>query len=376
MLDRQTEAVALEIQRDASGLGDGLCVITVTDPELLGHHAELTLTLHAEVVDSRPVHARKVLFRASCRLDHPRTEIVVPESALCCYSYRGTHVHLKLQAELSIDDGILFDSKARAEQELPLPGRPAVRGDAKEMIEPDDAFDFATNFKVLAPRHRRAVLVLLAIGLVFGAVNTFLGIHDQFSPEELTYFYSHVSSDGDSQSPLFGSLFLSSMVGGGVWLAIRQQLKKYMHFELVDRQLRRPVRRDTVVPAASLVHGVARCDLRNVTVRVVAANRERGQYKRGSGTQERTVTFSTPVRAVLLYERHLHHVPAGSPLEGHLEGDVAFEPMFAALYPPLAVGKNHGIDVVWEVQLLHPELVDQELPGNRGVLPYEEFLEG
>lgn len=373
MLDQRTEAVALEIQRDASGRGDGLCVITVTDPKLLGHDAELTLTLHAEVVDSRPVHARKVLFRASIRLDHPRTEIVVPESALCCYSYQGTHVRLKVQAELSIDDGILFDSKARAEQELPLPGRPAVRGDAKEMIEPDDAFDFATNFKVLAPRHRRNILVLLAVGLVFGAVNTFLGIHDQFSPEELTYFYSHFDGDGDGQSPLFGSLFLSSMVGGGVWLAIRQQLRRYMHFELRHR---RPLRRGTVVPAASLVHGVARCDLRNVTVRVVAANRERGQYRRGSGTKERTVSFSTPVRAVLLYQLHLHHVPAGSPLEGHLEGDVSFEPMFAVLYPPLAVGRSHGIDVVWEVQLLHPELVDQELQGQRGVLPYEEFLEG
>jgi len=26
-------------------------------------------------------------------------------------------------------------------------------------------------------------------------------------------------------------------------------------------------------------------------------------------------------------------------------------------------GENHGIDLVWEVQLLHPDFVDQELQG-------------
>ena len=49
--------------------------------------------------------------------------------------------------------------------------------------------------------------------------------------------------------------------------------------------------------------------------------------------------------------------------------------MFAALYPPLETDKHHGMEVVWEVQLLHPDFVDQELSGDTGSLRYEDFLE-
>lgn len=372
MLDRRTQAVELEVLRNVDGRGAGCCVVTVADQELLRHEAELVLTLHAEVQDSRPIHAERELFRTSFRLDHPRTEVPVPESALRCYSYEGSRIRMRVRAKVVIDDGIFFDSKAEAQQELPLPDRPAVRTNAEEMLDPKDAFDFVTNFQAIAPHRRGFVAVLLILGAIVLGINTWVGIHDQLSPDGLTYFYSHVDSDGDAQSPFFNSLALSGGAGAFLWMLIRAQLKLYMRFKL---RRNRSLRRDTVVPASALVHGVARCDLENATVRVVAANREKGQFKRGSGTDERTVSFSTPVRAVLLYERHLRHVPAGSPIESHLDGDVRFEPMFAALYPPLLVGSDHGIDVVWEVQLLHPELVDQELVGSSQGLRYQEFLE-
>jgi hypothetical protein len=372
MLDRRTDAVQLEVQRAAGGSGEGRCVITVADPELVGHEAELALELRVEVLDSRPVHAERELFRTRLRLDGPRVEVPVPESALCCYRYAGSKIRMAVHAVLTIDDGLLFDSKAEAEQALAIPDRPALREDAEELIEPDDAFDFAENFQAIPLRNRGVVSALLVVGLLVVGLNTLLGLHDQLSPEGQTYFYSHRDSDGDSQSPLVGSLVLSGGAGGLVWLAIRRQLRRYMRFEI---RFPGPVRRGAVLPARELVHGLARCDLEDVTVRLVAANRERGQYKRGSGTKERTVSFVTPVRAVLLYERRLRRVPAGSPLESHLDGEIAFEPMFAALYPPLAAGSSHGLDVVWEVQLLHPLFVDQELPGDCEGLLYQEFLE-
>lgn len=373
MLDRVTHAVELEVRRDVDGRGGGSCVVTVADPELLGHEAELILTLHAEVHDSRPVNAERELFRTSFRLDRPRMEVPLPETALRCYSYEGSRIRVKVQAKLVIDDGIVFDSKAEAEQELPPPDRPAVRGNAEEMIDPKDAFDFVANFQAIAPRHRLVVVLLLIVGAIVLGINTWLGIHDQLSPEHLTYFYSHVDSDGDAQSPFLESLAVSGAAGALLWMAIRAQLRRYMRFKL--RRKASP-RRHTVLPASTLVHGIARCDLEDVRVRVVAANRELGQFKRGTGSDERTVSFSTPMRAVLLYERRLRRVPAGSPVESYLDGEVRFEPMFAALYPPLAVGSDHGVDVVWEVQLLHPELVDQELAGSSDGLLYEEFLAG
>lgn len=372
MLEQPTEAVTLDVRRNENGRGKGSCVVTVADLELLGHEAELILTLHAEVQDSRPIHAERELFRTSFRLDHPLTEVPIPESALCCYSYEGSRIRLMVQAKLVIDDGILFDSKTETEQGLPVPDRPIVRGNAEEMLDPKDAFNLLENFRVIAPHRRGIVAILIILGALVIGVNTWLGIHDQLSPDALTYVYSHVDSDGEAHSPFFDSLMTSGAVGALLWLGIRAQLKRYMRFHL---RLQKALRRDAVIPASELVHGVARCDLENAKVRVVAANRERGQYRRGSGTDERTVSFSVPVRAVLLYERHLRHVPAGSPVESFLDGDVSFEPMFASLYPPVAVGSSHGIDVVWEVQLLHPEFIDQELVGNSGGLLYEEFLE-
>lgn len=370
MFDRTTDGVGFQVERVEGG--GGRCVITVDKPELLGHDAELVLELCADVQDSRPVNASREILRTSLRLDSARVEVPIPAAALCCYSYAGDHLHLDLHAELSIDDGLLFDSKAEGEPRLSFPDRPQVRDDPQEMIEPKDAFDFVENFQAIPLRNRGIVTVLMFLALIVMGANTLLGIHDQLAPEAATYFYSHVDSDGDSQSPFFDSLALSGAAGAALWLAIRAQLRRYMRFELAFHD---PLRRGTVVPARSLVRGVARCDLEDVTVRVVAANRERGQYKRGSGTKERTVSFETPVRAVLLYERNLRLVPAGVPVESHLDGEVRFEPMFAALYPPVAVGVHHGIDVVWEVQLLHPEFVDQELQGNAADLRYEDFLE-
>lgn len=372
MFDRPTGAVKLEVRRPAAGSEEGCCVIQVDDPRLLGHAAELVLTLRVEVLDSRPVNGERELFRTRLRLDGSRVEVPLPASAVRCYGYQGSSIRMAVHAELSIDDGLLFDSKAEAEQPLTFPERPRLREDAEELVEPDDAFDFGANFRAIPVRNRGIVSALLLVGALVVALNTLLGAHDQLAPEGQTFFYSHRDSDGDSQSPFLNSLYLSGGTGALLWAGIRRQLRRYMRFELAFAG---PLRRETTVAAGELVRGVARCPLRDVTVRVVAANREKGQYTRGSGTDERTVSFATPIRAVMLYEQHLRQVPAGVPIESRLDGEIRFEPMFAALYPPLAAGTSHGLDVVWEVQLLHPEFVDQELPGGVDGLLYEDFLE-
>jgi len=364
-------AIHLAVRRAAPGSEAGCCVITVEDPDLLGHEAELTLTLRVDVLDRRPIPRERELFRTKLTLDRSSIEIPLPAEALCCYTYKGKEIEIELHARLEVNDGVLFDTKASEEQELSLAGKPEIRDDAEELIEPDDAFDFIANFEAIPPKNRGIVTILAAIALVVIALNSLLGLHDQLAPEEQTFFYSHRDSDGDSQSPLVNSLMGSGVLGALLWAAIRQQLRQYMSFELASLH---PLRRTTVLPAGGLIKGTARVDLESVTVRVVAANQEKGQYRRGSGTKERTVSFTKPVRAVLLYERYLDHVPAGVPIESCLDGEVRFEPMFAALYPPLEVGKNHGLEVVWEVQLLHPDFVDQEAKGDAHWLRYEDFL--
>ncbi len=57
-----------------------------------------------------------------------------------------------------------------------------------------------------------------------------------------------------------------------------------------------------------LVRGEARVPLERSTLRVVAANRERGQYREKSGKETKTRSFQTPVQSIVLYEQFLPHV--------------------------------------------------------------------
>ena len=59
------------------------------------------------------------------------------------------------------------------------------------------------------------------------------------------------------------------------------------------------------------MRGLPRVDRHDITVRVVACTLEKGCYTRGSGSNERTVSFSEPVRAVVLYEKELPSVRRG-----------------------------------------------------------------
>jgi len=47
-------------------------------------------------------------------------------------------------------------------------------------------------------------------------INTYIGWHDQVSPEYATYFYSHINSDGETSSPFFDSLYGSGAAGVAV----------------------------------------------------------------------------------------------------------------------------------------------------------------
>ena len=114
--------------------------------------------------------------------------------------------------------------------------------------------------------------------------------------------------------------------------------------------------------------------LEAVTLRIVACNLECGQYRKRQGSRTVTVSFQEPVRGVVLYEKTVDRIPARFPIADYFNDRICFDPMFAALYPPAMLGSSHGVDVRWEIQLLHPEFVDQELIGPTELLAYEDFL--
>ena len=167
------------------------------------------------------------------------------------------------------------------------------------------------------------------------------------------------------------ALMGSGAAGAGIWMAIMFQLRQYMRFQMKAHP---PIGRDSRLRLSDLIEGESKVRLENVVVRVVACNRECGQYKRGSGTKERTVSFRNPINAVMLYERRILQIPAHRPLGMYIDGEVDFRPMFDLLLPPLMLSSSHGIDVAWEVQFLHPKFVDHELDGDCGALAWEDFV--
>jgi hypothetical protein len=181
-------------------------------------------------------------------------------------------------------------------------------------------------------------------------------------PESQVWFYDHSGDDG-SESPLMKGLAGSGAVGFGIWMAIRHQLRKYMEFGATLPQGK--LCRGFTCRPADIFSGKAGVPLEQVQVRLVAYNREHGQYtkqeKDGKSTRTVTKSFTEEAGGVVLYEQMLFYVASGTPIQAVLEGEIAFDAMFDALYPPVMHAGTHGLDVQLEAQLLHPEYVDHDV---------------
>ena len=134
------------------------------------------------------------------------------------------------------------------------------------------------------------------------------------------------------------------------------------------------ITRNTRLQISQLISGKSEVDLKNMTLRVVACNMEKGQYVRGSGSNRRTVSFKEPVRPIILYSEKVSRIPREQELGDHFPGEVDFGPMFKTLYPPLDISETHGLAVYWEVQLLHDEFMDHELNGPSDRIKVTDFF--
>ncbi|MBK6727814.1 MAG: hypothetical protein IPG63_11210 [Xanthomonadales bacterium] len=336
------------------------CELDGIPPHLIGHDAELSLRIQVDVKRASGVDSGETLLEQPLRISATRLRVPIAQFPEHAYAFQGQHIDIRLLARLRVDDGVIFDTTLETALELPQRRPLANTAQASAWIEPPDQYSLAANLRALSPKDRLIAKLLLAIAGVVGTGNAAVGMHDQFVPESQIYWYDHSGDDG-SESPMLKSLAGSGFLGVGLWIAIRARLRRYMRIGLASG-VGTP-RRGERVAARNLVEGEARVPLERSTLRVVAANREKGQYREKSGKETKTRSFAHPLQAVVLFEQFLPHVPAGSPLQDHIDGDVDFEPIFTNLLPPLGVGSSHGVDVVWEVQLLHPDFVDQELPG-------------
>ena len=213
----------------------------------------------------------------------------------------------------------------------------------------------------------------MLIGIVVVTIINIVGVHDQFCLEGQQYVMSRIDSDGDPQSPVFAALMTSGTVGAIIWMLMKEQLRKYMHLE--KRPIAGGLVPGLVCRAGDLFHGKSRIDLKKIKLRVVACNQEKGQRVEGHGSDRRTVSFSNPVQGLLLYEKHLNFIAAGDSVERWFPKKVYFDSIYNNLLPPMMISSTHDLDLYWEIQLIHNELVDQELIGKVHKLKIQDFLE-
>ncbi len=265
--------------------GEGRCHLElhVDDPDLAGKRAKVRVERRAKVKRSNPVHKSEVLAEREVTLVAGTQDVTLGANLDGVFCYSGTELDLGLVAHVTVDDGVIFDTKV--ESDLAgigaLPPRLDVP-EARSVHSPPDRFDFIANLRAIPAKARAIVLGLLLVGGPILAINALVGVRDQFVPEERVWFYDHSGSDG-SESPLMKALMGSGGIGLALWLAIRRQLQKYMRFEARWPLAR--LERGSRCRADEIVSGEAGVVLEQVRVRLVAYNREHGQHRvqEGSG---------------------------------------------------------------------------------------------
>tara|TARA_B100001093_G_scaffold519402_1_gene608281 strand:+ start:170 stop:1321 length:1152 start_codon:yes stop_codon:yes gene_type:complete len=374
-----TVKVSNSIKFELEKQEDGRLVCSVsTKSHLLGKKAVFFIKKKVSVKDKRPVHDDKTLFEKSFILKGVQ-KIVIPATVLSkaspSFPYSGSKISVLFEAEIEIRTLLFFKHKSHVSLSnfvaSDLPKRARVKNNASELMEPKDTFKFFKNLLSLSKQSQANSLTLLLFGGASAMFNLYVGYHDQMVPEAMTWFYSHYDSDRDSSSPLFKAIGVSTLIGFLAWLGVKKEFQKYMSFHFKKKLTK--INRSSTIKVCELISGRSRVDLFDATLRIVACNLEKGECLRGYGSNQRTVQFSHPNRAVLLYSKKVPVINKGEALGSLFMDEVSFKPMFDCLYPRQMISDTHGLDLAWEVQLLVDDFVDQELLGDPNAFVQKEF---
>ena len=346
--------------------------ITSNDPKAIGESFEFSILTKVTVDQSRGIDSKICAFKRNFKMQQSQI-FSVPFSQLKALPYQGKSIKIALEAILEGRGKAKHTPQIIHRLEKPFFRRAPKIRDAANLIEPQDVFSFRKNLEVIPLHNQILTLALGLVGLVVIAVINIVGIHDQFSVEGQQYLMSRTASDGDLQSPFLRALGASGAVGAAIWMLIKAQLRKYMHLE--KRPIAGGLVPGLVCRAGDLFYGKSRIDLKNIKLRIVACNQEKGQRIEGDGSNRRTVSFSNPVQGLLIYEKHIEHIAAGDSVERWFPDEVYFDRIFNNLLPQMMISSTHGLDLYWEIQLIHNELVDQELIGKVHKLKIQDFLE-
>lgn len=303
----------------------------------------------------------KTIFKGTLPIDTPRQTFEIENVPF--YDFQGEEIESFCTAELS-------HSGATGEQRIlnPLFDQAFNLSAAEEITQPKDEYDGSANFSRLPKQTKINTYLLQALLLAVFAWILDWGISEKV--------WEWRSSDGDSFVPIW-ALVLFAVLAGVVSVR-KNALKKYMSME------KSKTSRLKVVPGKTyslpdVIEGKTEIDIENALFRIVCCNRERYQYLTTTGRTRNWIPRYRDFNGHVIYERKISRIPAGSWLSDHLpKRDVIdFDAMFRNLYPQALISKDYGISVYWEIQIIHEEFVDIEIPlaGIDRTWPFEHFIQ-
>lgn len=353
-----------------SGPGDGgVLQIEVKKSEWLGKKAKLVVKAQGKVDKKGGIDVQEEILTREIELVEFES-LPLPERLTRWYRFQGKELSIELYAEIEVPDTGLLGGSTKVRLDLG-PKRQADE-QAEKLSQPSDSFNLFKNFKAIPADAKAKVMGLSVVGLVVILFGLLVGWHDQTVPESQTFFFDHKGSKGKSESPLVKGLLTSGGAGLAVFIAIAYQLGRYIKIETKSiGSLNRRQR----VPIAEIIHGRTHSALTGATLRVVAYNIEKGacrvKKKKGGYREE---LFSNTIKATCLYDQPLPHIPAHTEISPFLQGEVDFGKAYLDLLPPVVLDSKTGIDVEWEIQLLHDDFIDHELKGDPKIFNRNAFI--
>ena len=304
----------------------------------------------------------KTIFKGALPIDTPRQTFKI--ESMPFYDFQGEEIESFCTAELDC-------SGATGEQRVPNPlfRQTFNLKAAEEITHPKDEYDGSANFSRLPRRTKLTVYLQQALLLSLFIWTLGWGITEEI--------WEWQTKKGNSPPEFLWALVLIVILGG-IYGVRKQALGKYISLEK-SKTSRLQVLPGKTYLLSDVVEGNVEIDIENALFRIVCCNRERFQYLVSYQNSRDWTPRYRDFNGHVIYERKISRIPAGSWLSDHLpKRDVInFDVMFRNLYPQALVSKNYGVSVYWEVQIIHDQLVDLEIPiaGIERNWPLEHFVQ-
>lgn len=328
--------------------------LLVHDQSLFNHEAKFQIIRRVTVNDGRAVNSETIVYEEAFNMDSESVDFHIQFKDLLCYDYTGEMVNVHLSAKCIVNNGIIFDTNHS--QIFHISHTPPLDKsiEASTLIDPKDEYSLLKNYGVIPSKNKIYIILAAIIAIPLVILNLLFGFMSQITGE-----YVWVAR---TDMPAVWSGISGGLSGLAIWAYIRHQFKQYMSFSF--KKFSEKIEYTSRIAISDMIKGKSKIALNDIILRVVACNIEKGQYKRGHGTKTRTVSFKNPFRGLVLYEKSINNIPPKMQLGLFFGGHCDFKKMYATLYPPQLVGSSHGIGIYWEIQLIHPNFIDQELVGS------------